>query len=567
MKPLRFCLILILLTSAVSLVLAQLPQKPVNLDYKEGKPGEIPVGWFFPTVCKDGGYEAVLVETNDHRSLQIFSRARPKADTFGNVLQSIDATPFRGKRVRFRAKLRAEVDQGASGQAMLWLRVDRPDNKMGFFDNMADRPVKDTEDHICDIVGDVAEDAESIVFGFMLIGTGEAWMDKVSFEIVGKDVPTTGPKMPGPGINTTRGGYIFKAIADVEEPKIAFPIPLLFEHQVPLTFELKTIPPNVIKMAAYKERKPDDWIVEVTFNPVKRGQTVELSWQSDVLIALTDLSGLPATSPLPNLANLPANIKEWLSSTKCVQVENADIVAEAKKAKIRPDLMSIVQNVAQVPPSIKLAAPLTLDAVEALHKGGSCTSCANLAAALLRANGIPARILACYPTWAGPLQTHYIVEYFVPQKGWVWMESTMGKTPLEPYQYVIVGVVYTEDEQRSFEPHRWSAPGVPYLSLTENLGDPNFAVWRMLIAPDKACDHVATLTTALTETDTAKWKETFLLASNLWKTHLNNLQKGNAPTASLKSAQRLAASATTLDALIKNLKSVQKEVQSLPASP
>ena len=42
-----------------------------------------------------------------------------------------------------------------------------------------------------------------------------------------------------------------------------------------------------------------------------------------------------------------------------------------------------------------------LDAVQALDRQGSCTSCANLVAALLRGNGIPARILAGYPTYLG----------------------------------------------------------------------------------------------------------------------------------------------------------------------
>ena len=69
-----------------------------------------------------------------------------------------------------------------------------------------------------------------------------------------------------------------------------------------------------------------------------------------------------------------------------------------------------------------------LTATEALTKRGSCTSCANLGAALLRAQGIPARIVAGYPTWCGALQTHYVVEYWLPQGGWRLLESRNSMT-------------------------------------------------------------------------------------------------------------------------------------------
>lgn len=74
---------------------------------------------------------------------------------FGNVMQSIDATPLRGKRVRFRAAVRAE------GRAQLWLRVDRQGGARGLFDNMQDRPILSAEWKEYEIEGPVADDAES----------------------------------------------------------------------------------------------------------------------------------------------------------------------------------------------------------------------------------------------------------------------------------------------------------------------------------------------------------------------------------------------------------------------
>ena len=57
-------------------------------------------------------------------------------------MQSIDATPYRGKRLRFRAAVKM-AEAGAGGRAQLWFRVDLAAQggtpRTGFFDNMQDR--------------------------------------------------------------------------------------------------------------------------------------------------------------------------------------------------------------------------------------------------------------------------------------------------------------------------------------------------------------------------------------------------------------------------------------------
>ena len=94
-------------------------------------------------------------------------------------MQSVSAVPYRGKKVRFRASVRAE-----EGQAQLWLRVDRQGDERGFFDNMGDRPIRDAAWKPYEIVGEVADDAVSLNFGMILVGTGRAWIDGVSLEVV-----------------------------------------------------------------------------------------------------------------------------------------------------------------------------------------------------------------------------------------------------------------------------------------------------------------------------------------------------------------------------------------------
>lgn len=154
-----------------------------------------------------------------------------------------------------------------------------------------------------------------------------------------------------------------------------------------------------------------------------------------------------------------------------------------------------------------------LTAVQALDHQGSCTSCANLVAALLRGAGVPARVLAGYPLWSGPLQTHYIVEAFVPAYGWYPVESTLGRAPWPNHQQVNVSIVPVEHESRALAGARICAGGaVPYMTLTEyDRGSP--VVCEGTLKP--WCDHQARLVRDL-EGDAAAWRKAQEWARRRW---------------------------------------------------
>ena len=109
------------------------------------------------------------------------------------------------------------------------------------------------------------------------------------------------------------------------------------------------------------------------------------------------------------------------------------------------------------------AAITALDARLALDCGGSCTSRANLCAALLRAQGIAARTQAHLPTWSGPLYEHWLVEYWHPGAGWIWVESTKGEVRPAPWSLVVLNTANPEDEDHAFDErirHSGVMPGV-----------------------------------------------------------------------------------------------------------
>src|SRR5262245_28107954 len=130
---------------------------PVNLDLEEGELGKVPAGWVQPKPSVDAGYQVQLTDERPRsgkRCARISRDAKEGTPGAGNLMQSFDAAAYRGKRVRLRAAVRAEIS-GFGNQAQLWLRVDRKDNQPGFFDNMADRPIVQKEWRTHEVLGEV----------------------------------------------------------------------------------------------------------------------------------------------------------------------------------------------------------------------------------------------------------------------------------------------------------------------------------------------------------------------------------------------------------------------------
>jgi hypothetical protein len=114
-----------------------------------------------------------------------------RSDTFGTLMQEVDATAYRGRRLRFSAAVKS---RDVIGVAALWMRVDRVDRGRTTlaFDNMRDRPITGTSDWtVHEIVLDVDPSATGVFFGVLLNGLGQAWVSDVRLDIVTEDVPVT----------------------------------------------------------------------------------------------------------------------------------------------------------------------------------------------------------------------------------------------------------------------------------------------------------------------------------------------------------------------------------------
>jgi hypothetical protein len=148
-----------------------------------------------------GDYEAGLDPSASYNGapstcLKAKTSASPEGFAGLQPATGLDLNPFRGKRVRFSAYIKA---QGVNGWAGMWMRVngamDRKNRHSSTlaYDNMQNRPITGTSEwKRYSVVLDVPAKVREINLGITLTGTGAVWLNGVKVEVVGKEVPTTG---------------------------------------------------------------------------------------------------------------------------------------------------------------------------------------------------------------------------------------------------------------------------------------------------------------------------------------------------------------------------------------
>jgi transglutaminase-like putative cysteine protease len=530
--------------------------QPANAGFERGAVGHPPADWLVPKIA---GYNVLASDERPAEGRQcgsIVSTDDSQRGPFGNLMQLVDAKPFQGKRVRLRAAVRAEVS-GKGNQAQMWFRVDRPEKdgvrQAGAFDNMMRRPITSDQWNYYDIVGDVDYDARTIAVGVFLAGEGKAWIDDVSLEVVSDDVTVTAWRI-GRGASSLDAAKpgLFEVVSSarltsspVAPPEfigfplfgvpiapqtILMPLPLAYRDQAPLGFHLTVEPPDAVKSTEIYRDVGDNYVLKLVIEDLRKWKKVDVTYTSTVLVGPSDFGDVPTTALLPDA--WPDEARPWLAATWCADAEHERIRAIAEEIlKGTDDIREIIRRVQKKSQQIFLAASGQVDnltAVEALDKQGSCTSCANLVAALLRASGVPARVIAGYPSWSGPLQTHYIVEAYVPGSGWYPMEATLGRSPWPNMQQINVAIIPTDYESESKAGVRSEAAGgVPYLSVTEMPDNAGDVMALGLVDRKRNCDHLGKMIRPLEGTQ-GQWAEALALATTRWQAWLSGDHKMDA---------------------------------------
>lgn len=153
--------------------------------------GAGPAGWFLAG-NDASSYEIArdsVVTRGTARSARLSSTRASRG--FGTMMQSVEATEYRGKRMRLSGYVKTRDVVGWSG---LWMRVDDGSDppRVLAFDNMQSRGLTRTTDWTpCAVVLDVAREARSISFGILLSGEGTVWLSELRFQPVPTTVATT----------------------------------------------------------------------------------------------------------------------------------------------------------------------------------------------------------------------------------------------------------------------------------------------------------------------------------------------------------------------------------------
>jgi hypothetical protein len=147
---------------------------PLDLGFESGADG-----WFQPVANQVSGYTVATSHALPYQGAAsaVLTRnlQRTYGKNYGELRQRFVATPYKGKRVRLRAAVRAVLAPGA--RVHMWMRAGAA------YDGMHDRPILTSlawQSH--EIVLDIPATAGSLQLGFVLVGDGVAGIDAVSLE-------------------------------------------------------------------------------------------------------------------------------------------------------------------------------------------------------------------------------------------------------------------------------------------------------------------------------------------------------------------------------------------------
>lgn len=139
------------------------------------------------------------ISQRTNRTLQKTPISGPAA-----MVQSVDATPYRGKTVRLSALVRSEASSDQAGAALV-LRVDLP-NGYGFFDKMDGHLIHNPQWTEYSIQGPVAQDAVSIFIGVKAQNGGvNAGFDNVRLNVLNDGEKWDAIPIKDPGFETGQG--------------------------------------------------------------------------------------------------------------------------------------------------------------------------------------------------------------------------------------------------------------------------------------------------------------------------------------------------------------------------
>ena len=147
-----------------------------SFDFEQGAVGQAPPGWAV-TPDAAAGYAVKITDEKPEGGrfcALLESTGTPAPQGFGLALRSLDAGPYRGKRVRFRAAVRAELGRaGPAGPAL----ASAPEGPPRATSTPCRGRSPTPKWAPYEIVGEIPKDAGRLEIGLVLVGDGKAFLD------------------------------------------------------------------------------------------------------------------------------------------------------------------------------------------------------------------------------------------------------------------------------------------------------------------------------------------------------------------------------------------------------
>lgn len=166
------------------------------------------------------GFEEVETQ-NGPKEVAFIKARKGNRMTYTTLMKSIDVEKHRGKRIQMLTKIKTKRADNAAA----WVKIDGKEKTLSM-DNMANRRLNGNSKWTdVSIVLDIPEDAQSLTFGFLLRGKGNAWFDSPKLQFVGQEIATTNPKFDtnGKPLDFNQNQIVqylrnFEEVADVDKP-------------------------------------------------------------------------------------------------------------------------------------------------------------------------------------------------------------------------------------------------------------------------------------------------------------------------------------------------------------
>jgi hypothetical protein len=269
-----------------------------------------------------------------------------------------------------------------------------------------------------------------------------------------------------------------KAIKDLTSSEFIYSLPCNYKNQVPVLFNIrKDSSEKIIKSYIQNDKNHPNKRVHFIISHLQKNETIKIHFECWILVKNNKFNALPKNTKLSKRINLPNEVEKWLISSESIQSNNIIIRFKSKLLKgFNKDIISfskkviislcfhriLLQNLRlflEINPFLrskllrKSYYTGLMDALSYYFFGGLCCAQTNYAAAILRADGIPTRILittriakrgrfAGEKTWLD--SHHYMFEFYCPGYGWIVAEP--GRIAPQPKNYIISKIVYPEDE-------------------------------------------------------------------------------------------------------------------------